>query len=421
MRSYPGLTTAALILAAVLLFSQSADASRPPWMRRKIEPVYPEILVSASWLAENLGRSDLTVVDGRAAERYGEGHIPDAISLDCRSVEAVATELAGQFTRAGVPSRGMVVCYSDREDAAAAGELFWLLELAGHTDVRVLNGGLDEWRRGGGGIESKAGPVEAAVFDAPPDTSRIAGFDYVMDIFGRQGHTILDWRGQAKWDIGHIPHSLPFPMKSLVTLDGIVLFGPDVRPVFENWGPRRYDFVDLSDEIVVCGDAGPGEVGVHPYLAARLAGIERVRCYREGFDGWRSHPDVPVVRIVEAAEVKSRLGMSWWKQLLKIPPKDLILLDVRSVRDYDVGHIPGAVGASSFTFAEDIEAVITEYWPEVNRATIPIIFYCYGPDCIRSRHCASVAARHGFRNLLWFREGVAGWYQVDGELVSGGL
>jgi rhodanese-related sulfurtransferase len=179
--------------------------------------------------------------------------------------------------------------------------------------------------------------------------------------------------------------------------------------------------VDLTDEIIACGDAGPGDVGVHPYLAARLVGIERVRCYREGFTGWRGRVDVPVVRIIDGAEVKSRLGMNWWKQLLKVTPKDVILLDVRSDRDYQVGHIPGAVGVTSAEFAEKIEDVMADHWPDADRATIPIIFYCYGPDCIRSRLCASIAARHGFRNLLWFRGGIAGWYQVDGELVSGGL
>ena len=68
MRTCPGLINAVLTLAAVLLFIQSADASRPPWMRKKIEPVYPEILVSAGWLAENLGRADLAVVDARSGE-----------------------------------------------------------------------------------------------------------------------------------------------------------------------------------------------------------------------------------------------------------------------------------------------------------------------------------------------------------------
>jgi 3-mercaptopyruvate sulfurtransferase SseA len=388
-------------------------------MRKRVEPVYTEILVTADWLAGNLKNPAVTVVDARSKERYTESHVAGAVSLDCRAVEVPPEDLSGIFARAGVPGEGTVVCYSDRQDAAAAGELFWLLELAGHGDIRVLNGGIEAWRRSGGEIETGADSVEFAVFEHEPDTSRIAGFDYVMETFGRQGHTIMDWRRQEDWNEGHIPHSLPFPMRNLVTLEGMVLPGPDMRLVFEGWGPRRYDYVNLADEFVVCGDAGAGEVGVHPYLAARVAGIEKVRCYREGFTGWRSHPGVPVVRIVDAAEVKSRLGMNWWKQLLRVPPKDVILLDVRSIRDYEISHIPGAVGASSYTFADDIEQVIGEHWAEADRATIPIIFYCYGPDCIRSRHCASVAARHGFQNLLWFRDGIAGWYEIEGELVGG--
>ena len=45
----------------------------------------------------------------------------------------------------------------------------------------------------------------------------------------------------------------------------------------------------------------------------------------------------------------------------------------------------------------------------MNRSQTPLVLYCYGRDCIRSRECATIAARHGFLNLLWYREGMDGW------------
>lgn len=411
---------ASVLLALAVVLVEVGEASRPPWARRETKPpVYPELLVSAKWLEKRLGRPGVVVVDARAADAYASGHITGALPLSARDLPADPSTLGERFAAAGVSSEGTVVCYADGEDAAAAGELLWLLELAGHRDVRVLNGGLEAWVSRSGAVNTFAATVTPASFTAELDTARIADFDFMMNAFGRQGRTILDWRSAEQWDSGHIPHSLPFPLPDLVTLDGKILNGPDMRPAFRVFGPRKGDHVNLDDEFIVCGDAGPGDVGVHPYLAARLAGIENVRCYREGFSGWREHPRAPVVRIVKAAEVKSHLGAPWWKKLLKMPPKDAILFDLRAVRDFETGHIPGAIGLNSSQFAAEFEEIVSRHWRDADRATIPVIFYCYGTTCIRSRNCSTIAAQHGFQNLLWFRDGIGGWYSVGGELVSG--
>jgi rhodanese-related sulfurtransferase len=38
-----------------------------------------------------------------------------------------------------------------------------------------------------------------------------------------------------------------------------------------------------------------------------------------------------------------------------------------------------------------------------------LIVYCYGPGCTRSRFCSTTAARHGWRNLWWYKDGADGW------------
>ena len=82
-----------------------------------------------------------------------------------------------------------------------------------------------------------------------------------------------------------------------------------------------------------------------------------------------------------------------------------------------MGQLEDHVGLPSHLFADDFEPLLQERWPDLDRAGTAILFYCYGPTCIRSRHCASVAARHGFRNLLWFRDGIEGWYAIGERLV----
>ncbi len=379
--------------------------------------VYPEIQVEAAWLREHLDR--VRVVDAREGGRFARGHVPGAASFPSASFDGDPWRLADLLAHAGVPSEGTVVCVSDREDPAAAGRLFWILELAGQGDPRVLDGGLEAWIAAAGDLERGAKAPPSAAFRAAPDTSRIADYAYVKACFGTPRANVLDWRAAQVWADGHIPHSLPFPLGELVTGEGRILSGKAMRPLFEQWGPRPRETVDLSAELIVCGDAPPGAVPVDPYFAARLAGIEHVRVYPEGFAGWRAHGDAPVVRLVNAEEVRRDLHREWKGTLRDLPPPDLILFDVRGERDYLSGHLPGAVNLAPHLFEAQLEGTVAAFWPGADRSTIPVVFYCYGPGCTRSRNCSTMAARHGFQNLLWFKDGTAGWRSAGEELVRG--
>lgn len=407
-----------LLPAGVLLIALSAGAasgSIPPWERRETKrPVYAQALVSAQWLARNLGARGVRVVDVRPLERFRSGHIPGALHLDAAALAPDPGSLGARFAAAGVPARGTVVCYGDRDGPAAAGRLYWLLELAGHRGARVLDGGLEAWQAARRPIGRGARAARPARFDLAPDTTRLADFRYVMESFASAGHTVMDWRSPEAWAAGHIPHSLPFPLERLVRGDGTLLDSLRARAVFETFGPRENDHVNLDDEFIVCGDLAADGAPVHPYLAARLAGIARVRCYPEGFAGWERHAEAPRVRVVDAREVARLLGAP----ADDAPARGIILLDLRGQPDYDIGHLPGALWLPTLEFDRALEDTLRARWPDADRASIPMILYCYGPGCVRSRNGATIAAQHGFRNLLWFRDGTMGWRDAGLEVVK---
>jgi thiosulfate/3-mercaptopyruvate sulfurtransferase len=411
---------AAILLALAFTSVRPASASWPPWHRpNRAPPRYPEILVDAEWLANHRGRAGLTIVDARSRARYEQEHVAGAIPFDAAGADPDPGALGARLAQAGIPSEGTVVCYADTADPCAAGRLFWLLELAGCGRARVLNGGLEAWKKHGARTERGARPVPVARFAAAPDTSRIADFAYVMGAFGRPGHTLMDWRSPEDWDKGHVPHSLPFLLDRLAGPGGLWRDGPAMRLVFEDFGPRKRDYVDLNDEFVVFGDAPPGRAPIHPYLAARVAGLARVRCYPEGFAGWASHREAPVTRIVGAEELREHLGTTLWERLRRIPPRQVMLFDLRGDREYAWGHVPGAVSLPSWNFERDLEATVSRRWPQADRARMPLVCYCYGVDCVRSRNCTTIAAQHGYLNLWWFRDGIPGWQAAGLALEKG--
>ena len=148
----------ALVAVAMLLAVGTARAQSTMWdafRKRPSEPVvYPEILRDAAWLRahaarprrDRRGRAPRRRVSPRGTCRWHGTSIPPPGTDDRRWPRRF-------LSAAGVSSDGEVVCVSDRANPAASGALFWLLELAGHPHVTVLNGGMEAWRGAGGAIE----------------------------------------------------------------------------------------------------------------------------------------------------------------------------------------------------------------------------------------------------------------------------
>ena len=82
----------------------------------------------------------LVVVDGRTAEAYAREHVPGALNLPHREIDAEST--------ASLDRSRIYVCYCDGIGCNASTKTaLKLLELG--FEVRELNGGLDWWKRDG--------------------------------------------------------------------------------------------------------------------------------------------------------------------------------------------------------------------------------------------------------------------------------
>src|SRR5262249_981102 len=101
--------------------------------------------------------------------------------------------------------------------------------------------------------------------------------------------------------------------------------------------------------------------------------------------------------------------------------RGLLLFDLRLPGAAEHARLPGAVAVPAERLAERLDAVVQENWPGIDRLRVPIVFYCYGRNCIRSRDASALAARAGFRDILWFRDGIQGWTAAGYPTASGPL
>lgn len=127
----------------------------------------PELLVTPEEVKQNIANPDWVVVDCRDLKDYAKGHIAGAISLGKRCKKALRDPTARVFRdlskydrllgKVGIGNDTQVVLYhGDVGTITDVGVAFWVLEYLGHEGkVRVLNGGLDAWRKAGNRLESK--------------------------------------------------------------------------------------------------------------------------------------------------------------------------------------------------------------------------------------------------------------------------
>lgn len=267
-------------------------------------------LVDAETLAAHLHDADLRIFDCRfalndtaAGERaWQEAHIPGArhAHLD-RDLSGAHVPGAGRHPwpsaadfgdwlgRNGVTPTTRVVAY-DAGDVAFAARLWWLLHVAGHARVAVLDGGFARWTTLGLPTDDSVAPVEPATYPVAFDTSRLLDADAVAARMSAGG-LLLDARGAERFRgevepidrvAGHVPGALNRPYPSNLE-DG--RFKPALR-LAEEFGTLLAGR-PASDVIAMCGS---GVTACHHLLAMAHAGLSGASLFTGSWSGWIEDP-----------------------------------------------------------------------------------------------------------------------------------
>jgi thiosulfate/3-mercaptopyruvate sulfurtransferase len=274
----------------------------------------PELLASAEWLAENLERPELRIIDvryrpdGTGRQVFGGGHIPGSTYLDW-ATELVAEDEQGRvfllappdqvaeaLGRAGVSDGSTVVLYDDATSLFAA-RVWWSLRVYGFEGTRILDGGLGAW-------VAEHGPVSSATTVPPPGSfrpraqprMRLTTAD-VRGILGSPDVMLLDARAAAEFNgfqgnarrLGHIPGAVNVPVAAM-SRPGSQRFrgGDELRSQLTRAGVSR-------GRRLVCYD-GSGIAAAKLAFVLTLLGHENVAVYDGGWAEWGERLDLPVER-----------------------------------------------------------------------------------------------------------------------------
>ena len=110
-------------------------------------------LEEKDWLVRKIGSLEVRILDVRDKQNYCKGHIPGSFNVHYKRFtelnslndkNKVLTEFETIVDEAGVKPSDIVVIY-DKSDCLDAATVFWFFEYFNHKDVRVLNGGFENW------------------------------------------------------------------------------------------------------------------------------------------------------------------------------------------------------------------------------------------------------------------------------------
>lgn len=239
------LAVVALFLGFVIVYSQTGLPERPGGATKAVAAGYgkgreatgvpanwsmadanPQLLARPLDIEKNRGK--WIIVDCRDKTSYDEGHIPGAISLGgrchtlIRDTEKVIRiignmdsdydfevirrglgeggidrktliaslslrpieDLEKLFAQAGISHDRTVVLYSDARDILPGYHAvpFFILEYLGHPDVRILDGGIEEWKAYRKPLETKEHNLPPTDFKARVAKSRLAPTHEVLMI-----------------------------------------------------------------------------------------------------------------------------------------------------------------------------------------------------------------------------------------------
>ncbi|MBI4801376.1 MAG: hypothetical protein HY796_02520 [Elusimicrobia bacterium] len=210
-----------LILKAVLFFASYAIAM----------PCYCEILqVSTEKLnAALLQKSAPIVVDVRSGYDFEKKHILGAVNAPYNAID-----------KAGLPKDSELVLYCGNEKCPLSHLAAKTLEGAGYKNVKVLAGGLDEWKKkgfkveAGGQVKQKKPAVNTGAVSASALKKKIKS----------GGPVVIDTRPEKEFLAGHIPGARNIPLENLKTQTSGLTAGSEVV-VYDRQNTRTVEAVKM--------------------------------------------------------------------------------------------------------------------------------------------------------------------------------
>ncbi len=275
---------------------------------------HPEVLVDTQWVADHLNDPNVRIIESDEDPLlYASGHIPGAVEVDwvrdlndpVRRDYIDKARFEELMSRIGVTPEMTVVFYGDKNNWWAT-YAFWVFQLFGHTNAKIMDGGRLKWEKEGRPLVREVPSYPRTQYVAKErDDSRIRAFrDQVLkhmearkplvdvrspeEFRGERTH-MPEYPQEGVLRGGHIPGAKNMPWARAVNPeDGTFRPAAELRQLYiEQLGLKPEDEIITYCRI--------GERSSHTwFVLTYLLGFPNVRNYDGSWTEWGNSVGLPI-------------------------------------------------------------------------------------------------------------------------------
>lgn len=274
----------------------------------------PNVLVTTDWVLEHLNDSNVRIVESNEDHLlYFTGHIPNAIHIDWTEDlnDPIIRDYLNKekfeilLSKKGIANDSTVIFYGDKNNWWAC-YAFWIFQLFGHSNVKIMDGGRLKWEKENKPMTKDIPNFPATNYKAKErDDSKIRAFrddvlkfisekKKLVDVRSPEEYTgqrlhMPDYPNEGALRGGHIPGAVNIPWaRAINSEDGTFKSFEDLKKIYIDENKLNPD-----DEIIAY--CRIGERSSHTwFVLSYLLGFQKIKNYDGSWTEWGNLVNVPI-------------------------------------------------------------------------------------------------------------------------------
>jgi len=275
---------------------------------------HPDVLVSTDWVAQHLKDPKVRIIESNEDPLlYPSGHVPGAVHVDwtsdlndqIRRDYITRERFEALMSRIGATNDTTVVFYGDKNNWWAT-YAFWVFQLFGHTNAKVMDGGRVKWQKESREMTRDVPSYPKSQYKASErnDTPHRAYRDDVHAHLKKQGQLVdvrspeeyagtrmhmPDYPNEGALRGGHIPGAKSVPWARAINPDeGTFKPAVELKKLY-------LEEQQLSPDKETIAYCRIGERSSHTWFALKyLLGFKNIRNYDGSWTEWGNMVNVPI-------------------------------------------------------------------------------------------------------------------------------
>jgi thiosulfate/3-mercaptopyruvate sulfurtransferase len=275
---------------------------------------HPDVLVSTDWVAEHLNDPKVRIIESNEDQLlYPSGHVPGAVHVDWTSDlndqirrDYITREgFEALMSRIGATNDTTIVFYGDKNNWWAT-YAFWVFQLFGHTNAKVMDGGRVKWQKENREMTRDVPSYPKTQYkasernDAPHRAYRddvhahLKSMGQLVDVRSPEEYAgtrmhMPDYPNEGALRGGHIPGAKSVPWARAINPDeGTFKPAVELKKLY-------LEDQQLSPDKATIAYCRIGERSSHTWFALKyLLGFKNIRNYDGSWTEWGNMVGVPI-------------------------------------------------------------------------------------------------------------------------------